>query len=256
MATQLQIVNNVLRRLRESPVTSITDTEYSILVADFVNEGLMWVQEAHDWSVLETPVGFPVTANKIWYDLRAVADGGDADWGARMPTSKSYILHAPNNVPLVWVQDQNSPTQSRVLPLVDPAYAEHDQWTLGEHNESAERVEYASIAPHESYDSWWMKVWPNTTNVDVGAGMPYVWARWWIPQEPLALDGTDNGTRIIVRSDLVQAYALRTALNERGEEMGEPGNMADQRLQMFLQNAIETDLQLRSRTNRYEVYPD
>ena len=36
MATHLELVNRVLRRLREDTVTGITDNDYSELIAEFV----------------------------------------------------------------------------------------------------------------------------------------------------------------------------------------------------------------------------
>jgi len=48
--TYLQIVNNVLRRLREDEVTSVNDSDYSKLVGDFVNDAKRVVVDAWDWS--------------------------------------------------------------------------------------------------------------------------------------------------------------------------------------------------------------
>ena len=38
MATYLDVVNNVLRRLREPVVSSVTDTDYSAMLGVFVND--------------------------------------------------------------------------------------------------------------------------------------------------------------------------------------------------------------------------
>jgi len=251
---QLTVVNNVLRRLREPTVTSVTDSTYAQLLAAFVNEGMLIVQEAHDWSTLIVDVGFSVKSNKIFYDLRLEADGGNADWGVRTPTGRSYIVNAPNNMPMIWVQDRSTDSQARPLAFADPALIDRAQWA--DYGRATGYLEWASIYPHEDYDGWYMVVWPYSNIVDLGAGTPYVWAKWWVPQEPLALDGSDNTTRIIARPDLVEAYAVRNALNERGEEMGEPGSIADQRFEMLLSGAVEADMMARQRTNRYEMRPD
>ena len=46
----LTIVNNVLRRLRETQVTSIAQTPYSALIGDFVNDAKTTVDSAWKWS--------------------------------------------------------------------------------------------------------------------------------------------------------------------------------------------------------------
>ena len=48
--TYLEVVNNVLRRLREDEVTSVQDTTYSKMVGDFVNDAKRMVENAWDWS--------------------------------------------------------------------------------------------------------------------------------------------------------------------------------------------------------------
>ena len=54
MATFLDCVNGVLRRLRETEAASVTDTTYVKLVGDFVNEAKREVEDAWNWSVLRT----------------------------------------------------------------------------------------------------------------------------------------------------------------------------------------------------------
>jgi hypothetical protein len=52
------------------------------------------------------------------------------------------------------------------------------------------------------------------------------------------------------------ARALFYCLNERGEEMGEPGGVAEGRAIAALENAIENDRIRASRSNTYEMYRD
>ena len=54
--TYLEVVNKVLIRLREDTVSSITDTDYSRLVAEFVNDALSQIQDAWDWSALRNTI--------------------------------------------------------------------------------------------------------------------------------------------------------------------------------------------------------
>jgi len=52
--TYLEIVNKVLRRLREQEVQSLNANSYSTLIADLVNEVKRDVENAWDWSALRT----------------------------------------------------------------------------------------------------------------------------------------------------------------------------------------------------------
>ncbi len=52
--TYLDLVNNVLRRLREDEVTSVTDNTYSKMVGDYVNDAKQFVEDAWSWSALRT----------------------------------------------------------------------------------------------------------------------------------------------------------------------------------------------------------
>ncbi len=49
--TYLNLVNRILRRLRETEVVNVSDTAYSSLIGDFVNEAKIWVEDSHGWIV-------------------------------------------------------------------------------------------------------------------------------------------------------------------------------------------------------------
>jgi hypothetical protein len=52
--TYLEIVNKVLRRLRENEVSSVNETQYSRLIGDLVNEVKREVEDAWNWDALRT----------------------------------------------------------------------------------------------------------------------------------------------------------------------------------------------------------
>ena len=54
--TYLDLINGVLRRLREDTVTTANETDYSQLVGEFVNDAKKQVELAHKWSALRTTV--------------------------------------------------------------------------------------------------------------------------------------------------------------------------------------------------------
>ena len=50
--TYLNIMNNVLRRLREEEVNSVNDSTFSKMAGDFINDAKTVVEQAADWSAL------------------------------------------------------------------------------------------------------------------------------------------------------------------------------------------------------------
>jgi hypothetical protein len=67
--TYLNIVNNVLRRLREEEVSSVQSTAYSKMIGDFVNDAKSMVEEAWDWSALRTTLTVETTKDIFNYAM-------------------------------------------------------------------------------------------------------------------------------------------------------------------------------------------
>lgn len=67
--TYLEIVNSVLRRLREREVLSVSESSYSKLIGDFVNDARNEVETAWGWSALRTTRTLTTTANVFNYEL-------------------------------------------------------------------------------------------------------------------------------------------------------------------------------------------
>jgi hypothetical protein len=67
--TYLQIVNKVLRRLREREVTSVSQSTYSKLIGDFVNDAKKEVEDAWQWSVLRTTLTLTTSNGVFNYEL-------------------------------------------------------------------------------------------------------------------------------------------------------------------------------------------
>lgn len=67
--TYLNIVNAVLRKLREDEVTTINENDYSKLIGDFVNDALKTVEASWDWSSLRSTIDITTTDNVKTYSL-------------------------------------------------------------------------------------------------------------------------------------------------------------------------------------------
>ena len=72
--TYLNLMNSVLRRLREEETTSVTSTTYVKMVGDFINDAKTLVGQAADWSALRETIAISTTASDNTYSLTG---GGD-----------------------------------------------------------------------------------------------------------------------------------------------------------------------------------
>jgi len=74
--TYLNLVNNVLRRLREDEVTNVSENTYSKMVGDFVNDAKELVETAWDWSALRTTLTITTAADDYTYSLTGSGNEG------------------------------------------------------------------------------------------------------------------------------------------------------------------------------------
>lgn len=74
--TYLELVNGVLRRLRESEVTTVqgagNTNSYARLIGDFINESKSQVEAAYDWTALRTTNTVTTSANVFNYELQGI----------------------------------------------------------------------------------------------------------------------------------------------------------------------------------------
>ena len=131
--TYLNLVNNVLRRLREDTVTTVTNNTYSTMVGDFVNDAKEIVESAWDWSALRTTSGSPLTittsAGDFTYSLTGSGDKGKVlnlindtsnlmmQYQIQNPASGAPEYYTYNGV------DTNGDTQIDVYPKPDGVYS-------------------------------------------------------------------------------------------------------------------------------------
>jgi hypothetical protein len=67
--TYLQAVNSVLRRLRETEVSTVQETTYSKLIGEFVNDAKNSVEAAYNWNALSDTLTATTTADLFSYVL-------------------------------------------------------------------------------------------------------------------------------------------------------------------------------------------
>ena len=137
--TYLNLMNSVLRRLREEETTSVTSTTYVKMVGDFINDAKTLVGQAADWSALRETLTISTTASDNTYSLTG---GGDnvkvmsmlndtqncfmsyqtKDWF----NDALYISNAVEGAPKYFTYnglDSNGDTQILVGPTPDGVYS-------------------------------------------------------------------------------------------------------------------------------------
>ena len=67
--TYLELVNDVLVRLRETTVSTVSETSYSALIGKFVNDAKRQVEDAYAWNVLGTTITLSTTSGTYQYAL-------------------------------------------------------------------------------------------------------------------------------------------------------------------------------------------
>ena len=67
--TYIELINDVLIRLRETTVATSGETTYSTLIGKFVNDAKRQVEDAFSWNALGTTVTLTTVANTYSYSL-------------------------------------------------------------------------------------------------------------------------------------------------------------------------------------------
>ena len=247
MATQLQLVNRVLRRLREDTVTGITDNDYSELIGEFVLDALEEVQDAHKWESLRHTANIDLVAAQYNYEISAkVASGGDiADTDPRVPNINSELQFI-EDMAQCWIRDDASDELGDPLTYVTPEQYKHI--FASDNTETNDDPCYFTIQPYfdGTDEKLYMKFYP------IPQAARKVEVVFWTPAPLLAVDGTTDGDEVLLPDRPVYLLAVMNALNERGEEMGEPGNLAERRFVNAIQVAIERDIQASGKADRYD----
>jgi hypothetical protein len=197
--TYLQLVNNVLVRLRETEVSSVGDTPYSSLIGVFVNDAKREIEDAHEWNVLTQTIVLPTVAGTRNYTLTGS--------GQRFRTVD--VLNDTEDVPMKQV----------------PTNWMNRQYYLGTtQNAAPVYYNYNGI----SGDDTQVDVWPQPD------GVYSLRFELVIPQADLSADAD----ALLVPHHLVQMLAYAKAVGERGEDGGSTFSEIYQQYRLALADAV------------------
>ena len=246
MATLLQITNQVLKRLREDTAADVTTNAYDNLVAHFVAEAASDVNEAGPgWSALDHTIEVAVTAAiGRSYDLSALVSGGGNVANTGTPTTSESTLLFARNRPQAWIQDTSADTED-ATPMIYIDQSEMERrYQMDRDDTDADPIAF-TLRPTSANDGWTLELWPTPS------ASRHIRMRFNTPEVELD-PATDGATTIVVDNRAVRLGALLYALNERGEELGEPGGIAERRYNTALADAIEREIRVRERAGHYD----
>jgi hypothetical protein len=234
VATQLTLVNNILRRLRENEVASVSNNAYSKLIAQFLNDAKADLEDInYEWSVYVSE-----------QDVTILADG-TRTYDITDTNDRSWLMRDSNDDRLPLAYDI---TTDEVGQLFDCSYKDLKRQRALTASDDAVEVPkvFASIADTDGR-GWTLELlW--------GGNEARSWRTYWyIPQDDLALDGSDDNTEYLLPSRPIEQRAYFYALNERGEEMGEPGGIALKRAKDSLAAALEVHMQVQKKSDEIDI---
>ena len=201
--TYLQLVNSVLRRLREDEVATVDQSSYAKLIGDFVNEAKREVEDAWNWVQLRSTIQVTTVAGTFRYTLTGSGN-------------RYRVLQVINDTDDVemrlaqykWMNKQLTGTPQQAQPL----YYDFNGATSGDVNTDMYPV------PDAAY----------VVNYNMV-----------IPQDDLSADGDE----LTVPSWPVILGAYAKALSERGEDGGTAFAETVRMYNMAVSDAIAIDAQ-------------
>jgi len=189
----------------------------------FVNDAKEFMEDRWFWTVNEVEIDTSVLSN------------GTREYDLTSTTDRSFLVRMEEDrTPMAFDVTSNEKGQLYDIPLRDLRAWRNTQNTIDDVD-----VPYRfSVKPDSDGRGYTLELLQGSTT-------SRTWRTYWYaPQAELAVDGTDDSTEVLLPKRPVFLMALYYALNERGEEMGEPGNVAEQRAMEAAAAAMELDMQV------------
>mgnify|MGYP000898215183 FL=1 len=198
--TYLELVNDVLVRLREPTVTTVALNSYSTLIGKFVNDAKRQIEDAFAWNILGTTITVTTAASTASYALT----------GAGQKFQVMDVINTTSNVGLTNISFVDMNRKLNFTPLVNSI-----------------PTEFAFDGVNASYDTK-VNLYP------IPDGVYTIKFALTVPQATLASDATV----VSVADTLVAQNAYARALVERGEDGGLSSSEAYQLYKSMLSDYI------------------
>ena len=177
----LELVNDVLIRLREDEVTAPTDTPYSKLIGKFVNDAKRIVEDSFQWNVLTET-------------LTVTTQDGLFNWVLTGSGQRFRVMDVINSEGNHFLEGVTSSHMNNLLLNAESSKGSPMYYNFNGVNNGDTQVDLYPI-PDKVYN---------------------IYFNLYKPQPAL----TDPSTELLVPSDPVVKYAYAKAVAERGEDGG------------------------------------
>ena len=201
--TYLQLVNNILKRLRERTVSTVDENTYSALVSMLVNDAKHEVEQAWDWSALRTTLTATTTAGVFAYELTGSGDN-------------MKMLDVINDTSNYFMKYQTASKFNDYYLNVDPARGEPREYSFNGIDDNGDTIVEVYPPPDGEY-----LIRFNLIN----------------RQDDLSADSDV----ILCPAKPVEMLAYAKAIEERGEDGGAASSTAYATANRFLNDAISLD---------------
>ena len=198
--TYLELVNDVLVRLRETTVSTVSETNYSALIGKFVNDAKRQIEDAYAWNVLGRTITLSTTSGTYEYGLTGAGQ-------------KFQVIDVINVTSNVGMKNIDFASMNRKQNFSTPV--------------SGIPYEYAFDGVDTNYDTK-VTIYPRPDGV---YSIPFSLT---VPQATLSSDATI----VAVPDVLVVQNAYARALVERGEDGGLSSSEAYQLYKAMLSDYI------------------
>jgi len=198
--TYLELVNDVLVRLREPTVSTVVLNSYSTLIGKFVNDAKRQVEDAFSWNALGQTITVTTVASTSAYSLT----------GAGQKFQVMDVINTTSNVGLTNISFVDMNRKLNFTPLVNSI-----------------PTEFAFDGVDASYNTK-VNLYP------IPGGVYTIKFALTVPQATLSSDATV----VLVADTLVAQNAYARALVERGEDGGLSSSEAYQLYKSMLSDAI------------------
>ena len=198
--TYLELVNDVLTRLRETNVTTVSETSYSALVGKFVNDAKRQIEDSYTWNALSQTITITTVAAQSSYSLTGAGQ-------------KFRLMDAINTTSVITLDNITVADMNRKLNFGTPSQSIPSEFCFNGVDGSGD------------------------TKIDlfpVPSGVFTLLFDVIVPQATLSSDGTS----VKVLDYLVTQSAYARGLIERGEDGGTASNEAYALFRGMLSDAI------------------
>lgn len=232
MATQLQIVNDVLGELRETTVSTVNANDYSVLIGRFVNRAKETLEDMWFWTV-----------NEQEFDTTILGDSSTREYNLSSTNDRSFMVRNMDDLePMAYDVTSNENSQLYDIPL-----KELRRWRntfRGTPDALAQPIRFA-IKPDSGGRSY-------SIELEQASSTERTWRTYWYaPQSELAVDGTDDSTEVLLPKRPILLMALYYAQYERGE--AQPGGIEEQRAHRAAAAAMEIDMQVHKKSDQKDM---